>query len=165
MSDDVWPFSRDNPGPGSLRSFNGIGFDLKGFTRVDATGYCFATRWFTIIGLPIIPLDRYYLRERGFASKSIGLYSETTYRYNIAGWAKLRFGEVLRTYAFCWLATLGGVVPLLALLARADDFPVWVSITAMVVWPTTAIVLAVTGLMYYRKHWAPLREARWRGRS
>lgn len=50
------------------------------------------------------------------------------------------------------------IVPL---LARADDFPFWAPIAAVVVWPTTAILLAVTALTHYRKHWAPIREVYW----
>jgi hypothetical protein len=157
--DDVWPISVDNPGPGSLRSFNGIGFGLKGFTRVDATGYCFATRWFMIAGLPLVPLDRYYLREIGLHPRSN--YVETITRYQIAGTAELRPDEILRTYAFGWLTPVAVIVPLLLLLARADDFPFWVPITALVLWPTAAIVLVVMALMYYRKHWAPMRKVRW----
>jgi hypothetical protein len=160
MADDVWPVSVDNPS-GSLRSFNGTGFGLKGFTRVDATGYHFATRWFMIVGFPIIPLERYYLREvsADFVT-DYGAYSEIT-RYDIAGTARLRLGEILRTYACVWLTPVVVILPLIALLLRANDIPLWVSITAVVLWPTTAICLAVMVLMYYRKHWAPLREVQW----
>lgn len=162
MRDAVWPVSADHPGPENWSSCNGIGYDLKGFTRVDATGYHFATLWFAIIGLPILPFGRYYLRESGFdLGANYGVSGQTRTRYDIAGTARLRFSEILRTYAFCWLTPAAAIWPLIALLERADDFPVWVPITAVVVWPTTAIVLAVAALTYYRKKWAPLREVRW----
>lgn len=159
MPEDVWPISARNPGPGSLYSLNGIGFGLKGFTRTDASGYFFATRWFMIIGLPIVPLGRYYVRQARMTPKDI---AGNVTRYDVAGTARLHPGEILRTYAFCWLTPLIGILPLIALLERADDFSVWISITAVAVWPTTVIVLCVWLLLHYRKHWAPLREVRWR---
>lgn len=50
---------------------------------MDATGYCFATRWLMPAGLPIVPLRRYYLREVGLHPGSNHI--ETITRYQIAG--------------------------------------------------------------------------------
>jgi hypothetical protein len=161
MPDDVWPVSARHPGPGSLYSWNGIGFEFKGFTRKDATEHCFATRWFMIIGLPAVPLGRYYVRDDGIALGQTGVNRSAT-RYRIGGTGRLRAAEVPRTYAFGWLTPIIAIVPLIALLYRADDMPLWLPITAVCVWPTLAIVLAVTGVGYYRKHWAPLRTVNWR---
>ncbi|RZS43384.1 hypothetical protein EV193_102363 [Herbihabitans rhizosphaerae] len=163
MPDDVRPISAADPGPGSLRSYNGIGFEFKGFTRLDPTGHCFATRWFMIVGLPIMPLERYYVSDGVLAGGAMsGLYNETITRYRIVGVSQLRPAEVLRTYAFGWLTPLAAILPLLLLLARADDLPLWVTFTAVAVWPITAILIAVSALSHYRKNWAPVREVRWR---
>lgn len=159
MPDDVWPISAENPGPKSLTSYNGFGFGLKGFTRPDAAGYRFATHWFMLLGLPIAPLGRYYLREVDMrpGPGTAGLVT----RYHIAGSSLLRPIEVVRTYAFCWLTPVAVVAPLLALLARADDYPWWLSIGAVAIWPIVAIVAIATALTFYRDRWAPRREARW----
>jgi hypothetical protein len=144
-----------------LYSWNGIGFEFKGLTRKDAAGYCFATRWFMIIGLPVLPLGRFYVRDDGMDFTQAGV-NRTATRYRIGGTGRLRAVEVLRTYAFGWLTPVIAIVPLIALLYRADDVPIWLPLTAVCVWPTLAIVLAVAGVGYYRKHWAPRRAPRWR---
>jgi hypothetical protein len=163
MPDDVWPISAEHPGPRSLRSTNRIGFEFKGFTRKDDDGYCFATRWFMVFGLPIAPLDRYYVRERGIDPARTD-HSVITTRYEIAGRSPVRPAEVARTYAFGWLTPVAIIAPLLALLARADDLPFWLPLVALVVWPLTTIPLTVAMLMYYRDYLAPRREPRWHGR-
>jgi hypothetical protein len=118
-----------------------------------------------IVGLPVLPLGRYYPRETAAdLAPDYGLYHQTTSTYQVAGTARLCLDEVLRTYAFGWLTPAAAIWPLIALLHRADALPVWVPIVAVVCWPSTATALAVMGLMYYRKNWAPLREVRWRGR-
>lgn len=141
-----------------MYSFNGIGFDLKGLTRTDADGFCFATRWFIIAGLPIIPLGRYYVREEGM---TVDATIDTT-RYTIAGTASLRMSEILRTYAFRWLTPIAVLVPMIAVLNRADDIGFWWILAVVLLWPITGITLAVTALTIYRDRWAPLRRARWR---
>lgn len=105
MADDVWPMPPK--GPGSLYSFNGIGFDLRGKTRTDAHNRCFATRWFTLVGLPVLPLGRYYITERG-ATSSHGQHTAT---YEFHGKSRLRIAEVLQMYLFCWV-----VIPVVVLL-------------------------------------------------
>jgi hypothetical protein len=161
MPDDVRPISEKNPGPGSLYSFNGIGFGLKGLTRTDRDGFCLATRWFMIAGLPIIPLGRYYIREEGTTVDGI---SDTATRYTVAGTASLRVSEVLRTYAFSWLTPIAVIVPMIAVLHRADEVGFWWCLAMVTLWPITGIALAVTALYLYRDRWAPLREVRWRDR-
>ncbi|HZE39693.1 MAG TPA: hypothetical protein VE172_12870 [Stackebrandtia sp.] len=47
------------------------------------------------------------------------------------------------------------------LFSYIDEIPVWIPITALIMWPTTVIILAVVLLSHHRKHWAPLREVRW----
>lgn len=141
-------------------SYGGIGFGLKGFTRVDATGYCFATRWFMLFNLPIVPLGRYYLRELGLRPGSNHL--ETTTKYEIAGTAELHPGEILRTYAYSWLGTAAVIVPLLAFLAAVGDDAGLVTLAAIVLWPMLGIFISVMALMHYRKRWAPEREVFWR---
>jgi hypothetical protein len=162
MPDDVWPISIDNPSPESLYSVNGFGFGFKGFTRTDATGFCFATRWVMFAGLAVLPLDRYYLRDVGYEADASG---DTTTRYDIAGSAGLRPGEILRTYAFSWLTPVAAIWPLIAVLQRADDLPFWVSLGAVLLWPITVIALAVAGLAFYRNRLAPIRDVRWRTRT
>lgn len=160
MPDDVWPISAEHPGPRSLRSTNGIGFEFKGFTRKDESGYCFATRWFMVFGLPIAPLGRYYVRDHGIDPAGTNHLTITT-RYEIAGWSRVRAPEVARTYAYGWLTPAAILAPLLVLLGHADYLPWWLPLVALVVWPLTTIPLTVAMLMYYRDYLAPQRKPNW----
>ncbi|MDW6061966.1 hypothetical protein SAZ11_33025 [Streptomyces sp. FXJ1.4098] len=158
MTEDVWPIRS-----GELKhlgSLSGIGFGLKGFTRADESGRCFATRWFMFIYLPVIPRQRYYLTE-GEVTHEV---SRITTRYALHGQSHLRAGEILRTYAFGWLVcpvVLG--VPLLPLLAYANqDAPsLWVMVGGFL--GCVVASSAVLALLHttYRKRLAPLRHARW----
>lgn len=152
---------------------HGFGLQLKSFTRADRSERCFATRWLVFLYLPIVPMDRFYLREGSTTDDYYAVISsKTTTRYIIYGESRLRPAEVLRTYLFWWV--VGPVVALLfpALLMlngqRLSD-----ALAPGAAWP----VLAVTGLAFllfvgglallatltvnYRKRWAPVREVRW----
>ncbi|WP_433206122.1 hypothetical protein ACQP00_38990 [Dactylosporangium sp. CS-047395] len=155
MPDDVRPISPK--GTGSLRSVNGIGFGLKGFTRTDADGYCFATRWFMLCNLPVIPLGRYYVRE----GATTNVPGRASTQYSVAGRGRLRLSEVGRTLAFSWLTTIAVVAPVIAVLWRADDVGLGWSLAMLVLWPAATCSAAYFGLAYYRKHLAPLREVHW----
>lgn len=169
MPDDVWPLPAAEPP--MLNTFNGTGLELKGFTRADAAGRCFATRWLVLLGMPIIPLGRYYLRQGSTTGFASGSYTEYRTRYAIEGRARPRFFEIIRTYVFCWLIGPGVVLaPTLALLWRVDELSdaiapdsgwSFLAVTALALgWPVSAIVLLVMLLQNYRKHWAPVRTAR-----
>ncbi|MER6144249.1 hypothetical protein ABT174_30120 [Streptomyces sparsogenes] len=158
MTDDVWPIGQgESP---RLGSFNGIGFGLKGFTRVDENGRCFATRWFMVVHLPVAPLRRYYLTE----GKVTHELSRTTTRYVLHGRSRLRADEILRTYAFCWLlcpVVLG--LPLLPLLRYANqDAPsLWVLVGGFLGCVAAGSVVLAVLHTAYRRRWAPLRTPRW----
>jgi hypothetical protein len=162
MADEVWPWGPDERV--RLSSFNGIGFDLKGFTRKDASGRCFATRYFTIVYMPVIPLDRFYLEETSVQYQNLGLSSNTLTKYRITGWSRFRAGEILRTYLFNWIIGPGVVlVPILLWLGHADQLSErigigWV-IGGFVAWLIGSIAAVVFTLTIYRERWAPLREA------
>jgi hypothetical protein len=162
MADEVWPLEPDERV--RLSSFNGIGFDLKGFTRKDASGRCFATRYFTVVHLPLVPLDRFYLQEGSVQYQDLGLSSNTLTRYRITGWSRLRVGEILRTYLFSWIIGPGVVlVPILLWLGRADELSDrigigWV-IGGFVAWLLGSIIALGFLLSAYRERWAPLRQA------
>jgi hypothetical protein len=152
MADEVWP-STEQP---VLTSFNGIGQGLRGFTRVDAGGRCFATRWLLVAGLPVVPLTRYYLRE----------YPQGAFR--VDGESRLRAVEVVRAYVYWWLVVPAvGILPMLAAAHRLRQVEsmstagTWWAIGGFVLW----VVLVLTGLVTlrqaYRKHWAPVREVVW----
>ncbi|MEU0095572.1 hypothetical protein [Kribbella sp. NPDC006257] len=162
MTDEVWPLESDERV--RLSSFNGIGFDLKGFTRKDATGRYFATRYFTVVYLPVIPLDRFYLEETSIQYQNLGLSSNTVTKYRIAGWSRLRGSEILRTYLFSWIIGPGVVLaPILLWLGHADQLSDrigigWV-IGGFIAWLLGSIVAISFLLTIYRERWAPLRQA------
>ncbi|GAA4518139.1 hypothetical protein GCM10023191_091810 [Actinoallomurus oryzae] len=167
MPDRVTPFAGGR-GP-RLGTGNGFGWAMMGLTRVDESGRCFATRWVTALGLPLVPLDRYYLKETGMTVVSHGFGSTTTTRYEIFGVAPLRGSEIIRTYLYCWLfAPLLGAGPTILLLSDADDVSaalpggVIALIVLFVLLLIASIMLLVAIHGYYRKHWAPLREPEWR---
>lgn len=145
-----------------MSTFNGIGTELKGFTRPDASGMHFGTRYFVVFGLPVIPLGRYYLRQTSMSAQAMN----TTTRYAIAGRSRLRFSEVLKTYLFCWIYGPAVVlIPILLLLSNADAVSDkvgfgWV-IGGFAFWLLASIAFLVTLLAFYRDNWAPIRQVRW----
>lgn len=114
MIDEVWSL----PESDRIRmgTFNGFGLQLKGFTRVDASGRCFATRGLVFCYVPIFPMNRFYLREGSTRDYHAGLYSNTTTGYSIDGESRLRAGEVLHADLFWWLVAPGVALLLPALL-------------------------------------------------
>ncbi|WP_432946141.1 hypothetical protein ACQPXM_07445 [Kribbella sp. CA-253562] len=162
MADEVWPLEPDERV--RLSSFNGIGFDLKGFTRKDPTGRCFATRYFTFVYLPVVPLDRFYLEEGPIQYQDLGLSSNTLTRYRITGWSRLRVGEILRTYLFSWIIGPGVVlVPILLWLGQADQLSDRIGIGWVIGGFVAWLLGSIIGLAFlhtaYRERWAPLRQA------
>jgi hypothetical protein len=160
VPDDVWPLGPGEPGP--LGSFNGIGFTMRGFTRTDTSGRCFATRWFVMFLLPVIPLARYYVTEGATTPTA----ASWTTRYQLHGRSRLRAGEVLRTYVFCWLVAPGIVlVPIILWLTHADQIAdatsFWVVLVVFLVLVLGGVALVVTLISVYRRRWAPLRTVRW----
>lgn len=124
----------------------------------------FATRYFSIVGLPIVPLGRFYLRETEKLFSMQGAVSRETTRYAIAGRSRIRVGEVLRTYLFCWLLGPAIVlVPIGLLLGNADEISqsigFWWVFGGFIFWLFASIFLLVFLMGAYRKRWAPLREA------
>ncbi|TDD93329.1 hypothetical protein [Actinomadura rubrisoli] len=161
MSDDVWPVQGE---VGSLSTFNGIGYELKGFTRTDPSGRCFATRWWVVL-LPLLPLERYYVTEKEMTADAVGW----TTHYLIHGQSYLRIGEIVRTYLFCWLIgpamALGPSLGLAALMIEVVDasfnVPFWVIVVTIVGGFIGSFCIVSLLLMTYRKRWAPLRTVRW----
>lgn len=161
MPDEVWPLAAGSHPP--LRSYNGVGTELKGFTGVDATGHRFATCWSILFGIPLIPVGRYYLREVSTTISGNAVHSRTTTRYEMAGESRLRAAEVLRTYAF-WLlglALVGAPLALLGVYADRLGGAVCCLVVVLVGWVIGSIALLSHLLTRYRDEWAPVREVRW----
>ena len=159
--EEVWPLPA-SARKMSLRSVNGIGFEMKGFTRADSSGRYFGTRWFTIIGLPVVPRHRFYLCKESSSTASRGNSSSTTTRYSISGQAHLRGSEILRTYVFCWLfGPAVVIVPIVLAVLLGDVVPVGVIVGFVLVWMIAAIFLLVILLDKYHKKWGPVRSVRW----
>ncbi|WP_194895836.1 hypothetical protein [Catenulispora pinisilvae] len=99
------------PGPadrvGSMRSTNGTGVTLKNRSAADADGRFFATRWASVLSMPLVPLNRLYLAQQGPGQTSAVGYgrnrTRTTVDYQILGIAAMRPGDVLGTYLFHWV--------------------------------------------------------------
>jgi hypothetical protein len=163
MSDKVIPLEQSP----RLGSMNGIGWTMMGLTRVDRDGNCFGTRWFTLFGLPILPLDRFYLKELGTQHESQGIrQTKSTSRYQVFGTAPLSVNELIRTYLYCWLfGPLIGAGPLVVYLLDADHLAhslpggVITYLVLLFVVLLVSIGVLVTLHEQYRKHLAPLREA------
>jgi hypothetical protein len=170
MADDVRPLA-----PAKrvrLGSYDGFGFGFKGFTRTDSRGGCFATRWIMLLGLPLIPLDRYYVTEQGTSTFNAGNYSRTTTGYLIHGRSRLSAEEIVRTYLFQWvLGPAIVLVPIILWLSHADEivgettdsvsggrFALLIGV--FLIW----LIGSISGLAFltttYRRRWAPVREAR-----
>lgn len=162
MPDKVIPLQKSP----RLGSVNGIGWTMMGHTRVDGDGNCFATRWLTLFGLPILPLDRFYLKELGTTFQSKGTEQKTTSRYQIFGTAPLSVNELIRTYLYCWLfAPLIGIGPLVLYLADADhlghSLPGGIITYLILLFVVLFVSIGVLVALHeqYRKHLAPLRQA------
>ncbi|MEV6637781.1 hypothetical protein AB0M54_44340 [Actinoplanes sp. NPDC051470] len=166
MVDRVWEVT----GQPVLTTYNGFGSGLRGFTRVDGSGRCFATRWLLALYLPVFPLTRYYLSEHPLDPLDAARHSYIVLgRYQIDGESRPRAAEILRTYAFWWLIVpLVGPGPLL-LVGRhlhgvADTMSTaqtWMSIAGFLLWPFLVIWGLTTLRDVYRRRWAPLRTVTW----
>jgi hypothetical protein len=165
MPDKVVPLPPD--GAGKLGTVNGFGFSLMGLTRLDSSGHCFATRWLIILGLPVLPLNRYYLQPGDTTFMTRGSSSTLLSSYRIAGAADLRGTEILRTLLYCWLVGPAIVVgPLVLLFVNIDAIVhsvpggVLTLIAGVLAWLIGSAVGLTVVQQYYRQHWAPLREVR-----
>lgn len=170
MADEVWRLPESHRI--RMSTVNGIGLQLKGFTRKDGSGRCFATRWLVFCYLPLVPMDRFYLREGSTSDHHAGIYARTATGYTIDGESRLRAGEVLRTYLFWWV--VGPVVALvLPAVFMLEGYRVSASLAPGAGWPEPvvtglAFLLFVAGLLLlavlavnYRKRWAPVCDVRW----
>ncbi|WUI03936.1 hypothetical protein OHR68_19775 [Spirillospora sp. NBC_00431] len=166
MSDDVWPVQDE---VGSLSTFNGTGYELKGFTRTDPSGRCFATRWWVVgLNLPVLPLERYYVtqKEDYYVREGKGQAKADvwTTNYVIHGQSHLRIDEIVRTYLYSWLiAPAIGLGPFLVVLAHVERVvdARWVIFVAVLGAFFVGIFIAAALPRIYRKRWARVRTVRW----
>ncbi|GAA3020241.1 hypothetical protein GCM10010519_56820 [Streptomyces lactacystinicus] len=148
-----------------LGTVNGFGRTMLGKTRVDAQGACFATRWFTVLMLPIRPLGRYYVKEGETVDvPGRGGASTTTTEYVFLGEAELRASEVIRTYLFCWLVVplvVAGPVTLFGLNADAfsHEHPI-LFLLLLLGLPIVGIIALAWLLVLNEKFLAPVRVPR-----
>ena len=155
--------AKDHARLDQLRSCNGIGFDLRGHTAKDPDGLQFATRWFTILGFPLIPLGRYLIEERETFIADLGVSFSTTDRFAVHGASSLRPLEVLGTYVWSWLvAPAVVVVPFIQAIelfdANDNDASTWwllVMLAGVITWPVVAVVLLVLAVQWRRNRVRP----------
>ncbi len=75
-----------------LRRVNGCGITLLiDHGKADRNSCHYATRWFTLFFLPIVPLGRYYVRKVG------------TMSYQIFASMPLSTREIIWTYLLYWI--------------------------------------------------------------
>ncbi|MFJ5925008.1 hypothetical protein ACIQF6_20625 [Kitasatospora sp. NPDC092948] len=162
MPDKVTPL-RTAP---RLGTFNGFGRTMLGKTRVDADGACFATRWFTMVMLPIWPLGRYYLKEGEtvHVDGRRGASSSTT-EYAFLGQAELRGSEILRTYLFCWVVVpvvILGPVTVMCINDKGFSRDHGLLFIALLFGlPIVGMIVVAWLLVLHAKVLAPLREPQW----
>ncbi|MBS2534934.1 hypothetical protein KGQ20_19370 [Catenulispora sp. NF23] len=93
---------------GSMRSTNGTGVTLKNRSAADADGRFFATRWASVLSMPLVPLNRLYLTRQGPRQTSAVGHGQnrstrTTVDYQVLGMVAMRPGDILGTYLFHWV--------------------------------------------------------------
>ncbi|MGW2253314.1 hypothetical protein ACWCXH_24405 [Kitasatospora sp. NPDC001660] len=156
-----------------LSSRNGTGFALTGFSRKDAEGNCFATRWFTLLGIGVVPLARLYVRE-GETTTVDGRTpggqrtTTTTTRYAFLGIGRLKAWEIVRHYLF-WLVTIPAsalpswwLIVLMDHSSRPGGIPLFLLWLAGVIsMPVIMLVVFVLLLHIYRARLAPVYEVEW----
>ncbi|HET6293975.1 MAG TPA: hypothetical protein VFG33_11390 [Kribbella sp.] len=119
------------------------------------------------MGLPLVPLDRYYLKETAVVGQFTGGAWSTSSKYSIDGQSRPRLSEVLRTCLFAWIIAPGFVVgPIALLLVNADaiseSFGFYWMFGGFIFWLLASIPALAFLIGVYRRRWAPLREVRWR---
>jgi hypothetical protein len=161
MPDEVWPV----PAADRLLTFdgyNGFGFMLRGFTRLDGEDRCFATCWSNFAGLPVRPTERYYLSEKGFSSVN----AEWMRVYGLHGRSRLRRIEVLRTYAYCWLVApaivlLPSTAAIVLAVHVSDALSACLLIGGLFCWPSAGVIINIRLLTAFRTRWTQARDVRW----
>ncbi|MET9963520.1 hypothetical protein ABZ128_31360 [Streptomyces sp. NPDC006326] len=104
-----------------MSTWNGIGTKYLGFSRARADGSHHATEWFVVASMPIVPLRRHHLvvgRTTYTRGTAAGSTSTTTYR--LLGRTRLRWRDVLATYAAWWVVGPALVLAPFLLLSWAD---------------------------------------------
>jgi hypothetical protein len=101
-----------------LGTVNGIGTTLLRYRAWDDTGNYVATRWFTIGGVPILPLSRHVVRPL----ERVQGISRQTYRFDIVSKEPMDWAEV----AVTWGIALAGAAPPLYLFTHMREMNRWV---------------------------------------
>src|SRR5436305_8458943 len=92
-----------------MSTYQGCGTNYLGFSARDSKGCNYATKWFVLFNLPIIPFARYYLEIGDVTSSSLGATFSTTRYYTIYHKTRINFLEILATYFYIYI-----VLPLCA---------------------------------------------------
>jgi hypothetical protein len=99
-----------------MSTVNGIGTRFYGWQRLRcADGSAYATRWFVVFYVPLIPLTRCRLKVLTDRADE-GLLGGAVDDYEVLGGTPLAWGEVLRTWGSFLRGLLMVVVPFLACL-------------------------------------------------
>ncbi|HEY8544775.1 MAG TPA: hypothetical protein VIL36_06995 [Acidimicrobiales bacterium] len=134
-----------------LKTFNGFGFTMRSHTSKDPLGRQFATRWFTVFGLPLIPLERYLIEEVGADFSSYGIGSTFSERFLVHGVTSLHPLEVLGSYVWSWV--IGPAFVVLPFIQSTywfdnhdDGASTWWLLTMLagvILWPVVSLVILV----------------------
>lgn len=148
VPEDVWPIPAGKRF-WTMRSYSGTGVVLASWSRPDAGGYRFATRWVSFFGMPLLPTKRLYVHQSGTHYE----YRTTRTTYQIHGQARLRPGEITRAYLCCWI-----IAPVF-ILGPAILIDNHVGST---IWFFAAIGITARAKIFYQRFLAPLYTPRWR---
>ncbi|MCH5670424.1 hypothetical protein [Streptomyces gilvus] len=86
-----------------MSTVNGIGTKFLGFGYRNRDGSHYATQWFVVLDLPILPLRRYRLTVGADVHHPLGAGSRTLTRYVLHEETRLDSGEIMLTYLTWWL--------------------------------------------------------------
>jgi len=93
-----------------LISFSGCGTGFCGATGRHGDGSFLTTKWFTLFGVPIIPISSYRVSYGGSSSRFSGVVISESKQYYIYSKENLNFLNVIRTYAILAGAILAAIV-------------------------------------------------------
>lgn len=86
-----------------MSTVNGIGTKFLGFGNRNRDGSHYATQWFVVLDLPVLPLRRYRLTVGASVHHPLGAGSQTLTRYVLHEETRLDGREIMRTYLTWWL--------------------------------------------------------------
>ncbi|MES2131171.1 MAG: hypothetical protein V4506_02410 [Bacteroidota bacterium] len=80
-----------------MSTINGVGTGFNGFSQPDEDGNITATKWFTVLYFPVLPLWKAKLKRQ--------LTTSDVFQYQLISYEKMNAKEILTTYIYGWLFT------------------------------------------------------------